>query len=199
MLGICYGGLIWIRAESTDSALFFKAERFEEASMKVYLYPTRVKWDGERKGTAEVFGKPPLAVAAPPEFKGHPGIWSPEDLFVSAIETCFMLTYVSFCQAESIELLSYESEARGTLEKGLHGMAFSKVEICPRIEVRSRADRAQELVEKAKAVCMVGRSVACEILVHAQMRESPSGHPGVPTPEWTRPLWDRVGSEMTTS
>lgn len=139
--------------------------------MKVYLYPTRVKWDGERKGTAEVFGKPALQVAAPPEFKGHPGIWSPEDLFVAAIESCFMLTYVSFCQAENIELARYESDARGTLEKGPQGMAFSKVEICPRIEVVSRGARALELIDKAKAVCMVGKSVSCEILVQAQVKE----------------------------
>ncbi|MGH7545745.1 MAG: hypothetical protein ACREKI_06135 [Gemmatimonadota bacterium] len=42
-----------------------------------------MRWTGERKGVISAEGKPELGVATPPEFKGHEGIGSPEDLYVA--------------------------------------------------------------------------------------------------------------------
>jgi len=54
---------------------------------KSYKYATSVLWTGEKKGALTVAGKPPVEVATPPEFKGHEGIWSPEDLYVAAVNS----------------------------------------------------------------------------------------------------------------
>ena len=47
---------------------------------KVYTYHTSVAWTAQRKGVISYAGKPDLQIAPPPEFKGHDGIWLPEDL-----------------------------------------------------------------------------------------------------------------------
>ena len=50
---------------------------------KVFKYQNELEWKGERKGFLSEEGKPGFMVATPPEFRGHPNIWSPEDLFVA--------------------------------------------------------------------------------------------------------------------
>lgn len=133
--------------------------------MKTYEVSTRVRWTGERTGLVELDGKSPLHISAPPELKGRPGEWTPEDLFVEALESCLMLTFASLCEGSDLTLLVYESEAVGYLVKGPHGFAFERVEIAPRIEVRGSEDLARQLLQQAKELCMVGRSVACEVVV----------------------------------
>ena len=59
-----------------------------EVRSKVYTYRTAVKWTEQKKGVITCGGKPEIQVATPPEFKGHEGIWSPEDLFVASVNVC---------------------------------------------------------------------------------------------------------------
>ena len=66
-----------------------------ESKPKVYLYHTAVRWTEERKGVISCAGKPDVEVATPPEFKGHDGIWSPEDLFVASANICLMTTFLA--------------------------------------------------------------------------------------------------------
>ena len=47
-----------------------------------YVYNTSLKWVGEKKGLLSAEGKPDILTACPPEFQGHPNIWSPEDLYI---------------------------------------------------------------------------------------------------------------------
>ena len=69
---------------------------------KVYLYHTTVKWTDHRKGTMSCEGKPNVEVATPPEFKGHEGIWSPEDLFVASANICLMTTFIAVAERAAL-------------------------------------------------------------------------------------------------
>lgn len=52
----------------------------------VIVYESSLKWNSEKMGTVSFpeGDKPQIAVATPPEFGGHEGIITPEDLFLSA-------------------------------------------------------------------------------------------------------------------
>ncbi|MBI3191832.1 MAG: OsmC family protein, partial [Pedosphaera parvula] len=52
-------------------------------------------------------------VASPPEFKGEAGVWTPEDLFVAAVNVCTMTTFAAFAQRLNLPVLSYRCEAEG--------------------------------------------------------------------------------------
>jgi organic hydroperoxide reductase OsmC/OhrA len=81
---------------------------------KVYTYHTSVKWTEQRKGVISCAGKPDIQVATPPEFKGHDGIWSPEDLFVASANLCLMTTFLSVAERAGLAFTSYESAAEGS-------------------------------------------------------------------------------------
>src|SRR5665648_336046 len=103
-----------------------------------FTYSNTVQWTGEHKGTLAHKGKPDIQFATPPEFGGHVGIISPEDLFVSAINTCFMTTFLAFAKKAGINLKSYNSTASGTLSK-IDGKRQFTI-ICLAISIDSDAD-----------------------------------------------------------
>ena len=90
-------------------------------------YVVRVDWAHDRIGNMFVDGKPVVEVATPPEFDGHKGIISPEDLFVSAAASCFMTTFITFTKKMRIDFKSFSCEAKGTLERVEKGFQFTKI------------------------------------------------------------------------
>src|SRR3989338_3509458 len=102
-----------------------------------HTYKTSLKWQEGKKGIISTQGKPDIAVAAPPEFKGPLGFLSPEDLLVSAVNSCLMLTFLFYAQREGLELQSYESEATGILEMSEGKMMVSTIAIAPKVSFKS--------------------------------------------------------------
>src|SRR4030067_3048092 len=98
---------------------------------KSYKYATSVLWTGEKKGTLTVARKPPVEVATPPEFKGHVGIWSPEDLYVAAVNSCIMTTFLAFAGRAGLAFEGYESEAEGRREVVDARLVFTKIVVRP--------------------------------------------------------------------
>src|SRR4030043_1334372 len=108
---------------------------------KSYKYMTSVLWTGEKKGALTVAGKPPVEVATPPEFKGHEGIWSPEDLYVAAVNSCIMTTFLAFAGRAGLAFEGYESEAEGLLEFVDERLVFTKIGGRPRGTLRPGGGR----------------------------------------------------------
>lgn len=134
---------------------------------KSYKYATSVLWTGEKKGTLTVGGKPPVEVATPPEFKGHEGIWSPEDLCVAAVNACIMTTFLAFAGRAGLPFEGYESEAEGTLEFVDERFVFTKIVVRPKVTLRPGADRkqAEEILHKAEKNCLVSNSLRTEVVL----------------------------------
>jgi len=83
---------------------------------KSFRYNANTAWSSARRGTLSASGKPNIDVGSPPEFKGEPDIWAPEELFVGSVNTCMMLTFLTLAQAKGLTPLRYESKAEGLLE-----------------------------------------------------------------------------------
>ena len=132
---------------------------------KSYRYTISVRWTGEKKGALTATGKPPVEVATPPEFKGHEGIWSPEDLYVASVNACIMTTFLSFAGRAGLAFEEYESEAEGLLEFLDDRFVFSKIVVRPRIVLRPGEERAkaEEILHKAERTCLVSNSIRTEV------------------------------------
>ena len=134
-------------------------------------YPVAVQWTGEKRGViGSVEGLPTLEVAAPPEFDGHAGIWSPEHLYVASVASCYMTTLLAIAGVWRVEIRSLEIPAVGVVERGEDRMySIPSIVLRPRITLASEKDlpRAERLAEKAENVCMVSRSLKTEVTLEA--------------------------------
>ncbi len=139
---------------------------------KVYLYQTTVKWTEQRKGTMSCAGKPELPVATPPEFKGHEGIWSPEDLFVASANVCLMTTFLAVAERASLVFSSYESKAEGRLELVEGKFQFTAITIRPTITLPEGGDatKAKELIEKSERNCLISNSMKAAVTLDPTIR-----------------------------
>ena len=82
-----------------------------------HTYAVDLVWDQARKGTLTAPGLThPIEVATPPEFDGGmPGIWSPEHLYVAAISSCLMTTFLASAAYSHLPFVSFTCPAEGTL------------------------------------------------------------------------------------
>ncbi len=134
---------------------------------KSFKYRTQLKRVENRSGILESEGKPSVRFSSPPEFKGEAGVWTPEDLFVSAIDACTMTTFVAFAEREKIPISSYHSEAEGLLEFIDGKYRITRVIVRPVIVVGSAdaVDRTRDLFKKTHENCIVTNSIHTTVVV----------------------------------
>ena len=135
-----------------------------------YRYETRLKWKDEAQAELSAQGKPDLLVGPPPEFGGQDSWWSPEHLFVAAVEACLMTTFFAVARKSKLAVLGYESRAEGTLDKTAEGLLFTAVTLRPVVKVAAQdAERAGRLIELAKKHCLVSASLKTPVAVEASV------------------------------
>lgn len=134
---------------------------------KVYTYRTAVEWTEQKKGTITSEGKPEIQVATPPEFKGHAGIWSPEDLYVAAANICLMTTFLAVAERAGLAFTAYQCEAEGRLELVDGKFQVTVITLRPHITLSSGGDvtKARELIEKAEANCLISNSMKTRMVL----------------------------------
>lgn len=148
---------------------------------RTYYYETEVEWKSGAEGSLSASGLLPLDVGAPPEFEGRAGVWSPEHLFVAALNSCYMLTFLAVARFSKIEVVSFSSTATGKLEKGPAGRyQITEIVVKPCIAIASAGDLARmpRVLEKAKENCFVSNSINSAIKIlpeifHQQTPASP--------------------------
>jgi organic hydroperoxide reductase OsmC/OhrA len=68
--------------------------------MKEMQFPVSVRWRGGRLARADARERKSFEVATPPEFRGGlSGYWSPEDLLVTSVASCFALTLAAVAES----------------------------------------------------------------------------------------------------
>lgn len=145
---------------------------------RTHRYAARLVWDGNLGGGTASYagygrdhrvlidGKPELAGSADPTFRGDPARHNPEDLFLAAIASCHMLSYLALCARRGVSVLAYEDHAVGTLvldENG--GGRFSEVTLAPRVTLAEGADEAlaARLHDTAHERCFIAASCGVPI------------------------------------
>jgi organic hydroperoxide reductase OsmC/OhrA len=138
---------------------------------KVFSYDVKVRWAAQKHGMLTASGKPDLEVASPPEFKGHPGVWTPEHLYVAAVNACAMLTFLSAATRREIALVAYESDATGILENADGRFSFTRAVLRPRVTVRDQAEveKARAALQEAEASCLIANSLKTQITIEPEI------------------------------
>jgi peroxiredoxin-like protein len=148
---------------------------------KPYFYETEIEWKGKKDLRISSGKLPVIEAGTPPEFKGREGNWSPEQLLVASLNSCYTLTLLAIAEFSKIPLVSLSSTAKGKLDK-VQGSSYQVTEIVvkPRVVIASANDltRMPRIFEKAKENCFVSNSVKSEIKIepevfHQQTQTSP--------------------------
>lgn len=139
---------------------------------KRFIYRTNLSWKEEKKGLLTSSDRPAIEVSTPFEFKGHAGIWTPEELFVSSVNICIMTTFLYYAGKEAIKLLSYQSECEGILERIDKGFIFSEIIVKPRILIKedNNIQKARELMELSEKKCLISNSIKTKIKVIPEIK-----------------------------
>ena len=132
---------------------------------KAFRYTAKTTWSSARRGLLSAADKPSIVVGSPPEFKGEPGIWAPEELLVGSVNTCLMLTFLALAPARGLTPAGYESEAEGLLENVDGKYRITEVTVRPHIIVSAEAElgRAREIMETVEAQCFISNSIKSKV------------------------------------
>src|SRR6058998_1907151 len=119
-------------------------------------------WSSGRTGLAKSNSAPnAIHFTAPPEFGGLQGRWTPEDLLLGAIASCYTTTFRALAEYSRFEYADLEVEVQGTVHKADSGYSFSEIVMRPNLTISSEEarERALLLLQKAKARCLVSRTL----------------------------------------
>ncbi|MHC5202267.1 OsmC family protein [Myroides sp. LJL119] len=117
----------------------------------------------------EISGKSDLQISAAKEFKGDPFLHNPEDLLLSSLMSCHMMSYLYACKQNNLVIDSYQDSGKATLELHLDGSGkIIQVDLYPRVVVQrsNEIDLAQELHKTASKLCFIGNSCNFPIYCH---------------------------------
>jgi len=120
-------------------------------------------WSSGKAGIAKSDSAPnAIHFAAPPQFGGPEGRWTPEDLLITALASCFTTTFHAIAGYSKFECTDLEVEAGGTVNKTVTGYTFSEIAIRAHLTIPSEdeRERAISLLQKTKELCLVSRALA---------------------------------------
>ncbi len=117
--------------------------------------------------------KTPLHVSAAKIFRGDDALYNPEDLLLSALTSCHMMSYLYVCAQNNIEVVSYVDHAEGDLEVTQTGSgSFKSVRLKPVVTIKDASQKALALGlhEKANSLCFIANSCNFPIAHEATIR-----------------------------
>ena len=105
-----------------------------------------------------------VEVAPPVEFDGVGDVWSPEELLMSSVANCLVLSFKSIARAYDLNWLHIECSADGQLEKVDRRVTFTKVHTRVTLTITSAEDesKAKRILEKAEDTCFITNSLSAE-------------------------------------
>ncbi len=137
-----------------------------------FFYNNTVTWKFRRIGEISDNNLTPITVATPPEFPGGvPNTWSPEHLFVSAVNVCLMTTFLAIADNSKLLFSAYSAEASGKLEKVDGKFMFSEITIKPTITVteEKEIERAYRIIDKAEQHCLISNSIKSKVILEPEI------------------------------
>jgi organic hydroperoxide reductase OsmC/OhrA len=130
---------------------------------KTHTYRVTAWWSSGQTGLTKSDSAPnAIHFAAPPQFGGLEGRWTPEDLLLSAVASCFTTTFQAIAEYSKFDYLDLEVAVEGTVDKSSSGYIFTGIVIRPKLTVPDEHGhlRALELLRKTKGLCLVSRALA---------------------------------------
>lgn len=135
-------------------------------------FHTLIHWIGNKKGVLQaddVAGD--IYVSPPKEFGGEGKDWTPEHLFLGAINSCFMSTLLTFARKYGVGITNFESVVTGQIEKVDGHYLFTQVDLYPKLHIIDEEQRgkAEQLLLTTSQHCLITASLSCRVVYHTEI------------------------------
>ncbi len=140
-------------------------------------YHTTVSWKGEHRGHLVMGNGPEMDFSAPPDAHGMAGVFTPEDAFVAAANTCVMMMFIWATERLKLNLLSYRCRTEGTKLVELDRTEiFTRLHFRPVIRVAACGEtpaavegKVRRALQSAQKYSLVANSVKSEIVIEPEI------------------------------
>jgi organic hydroperoxide reductase OsmC/OhrA len=125
-----------------------------------------------RNHQAQLNGGQTVNVSASVEYKGDPACTDPEQLLLSALGSCHMLTFLAIADLQGYTVEHYRDTPTGHLEKNAQGkMAITRIELSPVVhfagDKQPDAAALAKLHAGAHRNCFIANTINAEVTVAA--------------------------------
>ena len=138
-----------------------------------HQYQVEVTWTGNqgtgtktyqgysRAHDIRIAGKPVIHGSSDPLFRGEASKLNPEDMLVTALSSCHMLSYLHQAVLAGVVVTAYVDQAEGTMETDANGGHFLEVVLRPVVTIAAGSDpaKAEAAHEPAHHGCFIANSV----------------------------------------
>ncbi len=148
-----------------------------------HLFKAALNWSKDngksirytKNHTISFEGKEALTISAAKAFKGDPSLHNPEDLLLSSLMSCHMMSYLYICAQHQIEVIDYQDQAIATLETNENGSGrFIEVRLNPQVTISNgeQIALANTLHHQAHQLCFIANSCNFPILHQATCKST---------------------------
>jgi peroxiredoxin-like protein len=139
---------------------------------KQFFFEVDLKWISDTRGVLSAKdASGTIHVATPPEFGGQGNPWTPEHLFLSALSSCFMTTYIAFSKKMHFSISNLQCNAIGQIEIVDGKYKFTHINLYPKVFITDETlrEKANLALEKTHKYCLISNSVNAIILYHSEI------------------------------
>lgn len=138
-----------------------------------YFFEVELNHTEGRKGmltAKDVKGS--IEIATAPEFKGGvPDIWTPEHLFLGALSSGYMTTYLAIAEKRNLKVCHMTCGSIGQINLYEAHLEFTTINLYPKVYIQTDADIviAKEILHSAYNHCIVANSVKPLLINHGEV------------------------------
>lgn len=124
---------------------------------------------------ARVEAPPRAALEGGPssEMNGDATAWSPEHLLLSSLGLCILTTFEAFCARDGIDLVQWNANVNGMVERSAQGLIFSSIVLSLDMEISGNVEHVEQTLEDAKRYCLIINSLSVPVVVETMIRVAP--------------------------
>ncbi len=142
-----------------------------------HTFAVNLRWrntrafDGElvreysHEGFATIPGHAALVTSAAPDFGGDPNLWNPEELLMTAIAQCHLLSFLYIANRDGIDIVDYIDEVEGSMDFSGGTGAMHSVTLKPVVVTEADPAVIAAMHDEAKGMCVMRQSVNFPIIV----------------------------------
>lgn len=122
------------------------------------------------EGFATIPGHAAIVTSAATEFGGDPNLWNPEELLMTAIAQCHLLSFIYIANRDGVQIVDYLDEVTGEMEFSGGTGRMTSVTLRPVVYTLADAALVASMHEEAKGMCVMRASVNFPIEIVGDVR-----------------------------